>query len=217
MNSEIELSHIKTNINAGYFGAVSYVFQHEIVNPELYDFTIISNVDIHIPDDFLYNLLNFEPPAGTGIIAPSIISISENIDKNPGMTTRPTKYKMLFYQFLYANSWFYRIFLKIRKFRIKLIRPVQYDNRIIYAAHGSLIILCKAYFALRGAVNYPVFLFGEEIFLAEELLNRKLLTIYNPSIKVFDDEHIGTSKIKIQSQCKLSYTAIKYLINKYFK
>jgi GT2 family glycosyltransferase len=215
--SGILFRQVITNSNVGYFGAVNFAIKQEKLIPSNYEFTVISNVDIQIEPDFFDNLLKVQTPVNTGIIAPSILSKLEHIDKNPGIVSRPTKNKMGFYQFLYSNSRFYRIFLKIRKFRMKISKhSTGKKARIIYAAHGSVIIFCNAYFAMDGTLKYPVFLFGEEIFLAEELRKRKLLTIYLPSIRVFDDEHINTSKLKIEAKCKMSYEAIEYLKNQYF-
>jgi GT2 family glycosyltransferase len=215
--SGILFRQVITNSNVGYFGAVNFAISQEKLIPANYEFTVISNVDIQVGSDFFENLLKGQTPDNTGMIAPSILSKLEHMDKNPGIVSRPSKNKMAFYQFLYSNSWFYRLFLKIRKFRMKISMPdTGREPKIIYAAHGSVIIFCKAYFALDGNLKYPVFLFGEEIFLAEEMRKRNLLTIYLPSIRVFDDEHINTSKLKIEAQCKMSYEAIVYLKNKYF-
>ena len=51
----------------------------------------------------------------------------------------------------------------------------------VYAGHGSFIILTKYYLSKVGIVNYPVFLFCEEIYLAEMCRINNLLVRYEPS------------------------------------
>ena len=48
------------------------------------------------------------------------------------------------------------------------------EAKYIYAGHGSFIILTKAFFQNYSNIAYPMFLYGEEIYLAE-LIREKFL------------------------------------------
>ena len=78
--------------NLGYFGGIRYMM--EKVNPEDFDISIISNVDVAISDDFFLRLQNLLIRQETGWIAPCIFSHREQIDKNPKIIVRYNKRKL---------------------------------------------------------------------------------------------------------------------------
>ena len=130
--------------NLGYFGGIRYMM--EKVNPEDFDISIISNVDVAISDDF---------------------------------------------------------FLRLQKL------PIRQE-------HGSFIILTKEYFKRCGIINYPCFLFCEEIYLGEQCKEHQLAVVYEPSLRIDDDEHASTGNFKGKKYCQFNYQALSYIIKKYY-
>ena len=149
--------------NPGYFGGVKR--QMEQVDVEVYDYCIISNVDLTVEEDFFVKLAAYDCPENTGWIAPQIWSQLEERDRNPKILNRYSLRKLqilrTFYQFPLLDTLYTRTFYKKKKFE-------SHPAGQIYAGHGSFIILTKRYFELCGKVDYPVFLFCEEIYLAEQ-------------------------------------------------
>jgi GT2 family glycosyltransferase len=92
----------------------------------------------------------------------------------------------------------------------------------IYAGHGSFILLTRAYFEKCGMIDYPVFLFGEELYLAEECRKHSLRVIYRPEICIYDSEHVSTSKLKKTLPFKKTFyyqcnsDAIDYILANYY-
>jgi hypothetical protein len=86
----------------------------------------------------------------------------------------------------------------------------------IYAGHGSLIILTNEYFKRCGKIDYPVFLFCEEIYLAEMCQKTGLSVEYVPTIKVTDSEHASTSRMKHSFYCRCNYEAMQYIIKTFY-
>ena len=93
----------------------------------------------------------------------------------------------------------------------------QYKQMDVYAGHGSFMIFTKAFFLKKPKLQYPVFLFGEEIYFAELMRSYSLKVTYIPRLKVFDKEHISTSKMKSDFYYKCNREAIKYLISTFYE
>ena len=94
--------------NLGYFGGIRYMM--EKVNPEDFDISIISNVDVAISDDFFLRLQNLLIRQETGWIAPCILSHREQIDKNPKIIVRYNKRKLYLLRMLFSFSLLYNLY-----------------------------------------------------------------------------------------------------------
>ena len=66
-------------------------------------------------------------------------------------------------------------------------------------------------------MDYPVFLFCEEIFLAEMVKRIEKKVTYYPSIKVVDREHASTGKMKLSQYCKYNYDALTYIVKNFYE
>ena len=212
-NDKLQIKHEFFD-NIGYLPAAASVINQNIQSKQ-YDYVIISNVDVEVDPHFFGNLLNIKLSADYGWIAPQIWTESEGRDKNPKVLERYSKsrlekirllYKYPFLDYIYNNT----LYLK------KKSRP-QYNEMDIYAGHGSFIILTKRFFDFYKEINYPIFLFGEELFLAE--LNRMvgLHVRYIPDLKIIDNEHVSTSKMKKRSYYKYNLDSINYILDTFYE
>lgn len=91
------------------------------------------------------------------------------------------------------------------------------SQKRIYAGHGSFMIFTKIFFTQYSKIEYPIFLFGEELFFAELIRRKSLYVEYFPNIKVYDDEHISTSKMNSKFYYKCNREAIKYIISNFYE
>lgn len=198
--------------NLGYFGAIQKMM--ELYPCKDFDYTIISNVDLRLKDDTFKELVNFKLENNIGWIAPQIYSNLENRDRNPKINKRYSKRKLEVLKIMYKIPILHYIYV------IGLYKRKKFTNnkniREIYSGHGSFIILTKVFFKNINNISYPVFLFGEEIYLAELCMRNKLKVIYEPRIQVEDSEHTSTGKMKKNFYYKCNYQALDYLINKFY-
>lgn len=206
---KLQVSQIGKNL--GYFGAIKLLMQQH--SPLEYDFTIISNVDLTLNDNLFSVLTNLDTMSNCGWIAPAIVSKLEQRDKNPKILKRYIKKKLIILSYLFKYHWLYNIYThsayKIKKY-------IKHNSMEIYAGHGSFIILTKEYFKRCDIIDYPVFLFCEEIYLGEQCIHHGLKVIYEPLLVVYDTEHVSTGTFINKQYCKYNYNAIKYIINKYY-
>ena len=198
--------------NPGYFGAVKKLMQD--VNVAEYDYAIVSNVDLTLAEDFFINLAAYDCPEDTGWIAPRIWSQLEGRDRNPQRLARPTRRKMqilkAFYQYPLLDTIYHHTAYRRKKYN------TQAEPGTIYAGHGSLIILTKHYLQKCGKIDYPIFLFCEELFLAENCRQAGLTVRYEPSIQVNDKEHVSIGKMPHSVYCQHNLKAMNYIIKKFF-
>ena len=205
------LNVLITGGNKGYFGAVRIAMQQ--INPADFDYSIISNVDVLLGVSFFTKLTNYQADAKTGWIAPQIYSSLEQRDRNPKILRRYAKRKLqvlkMKFRFPLLN-WVYNNTLYKSK------KLVSHERGEIYAGHGSFIILTKRYFETGAVVDYPVFLFCEEIYLGEQCQQHGLKVMYEPDIRVTDAEHASTSTFRRSSYCRYNYDAISYILRTYY-
>lgn len=207
----IQVDIVPTGENLGYFGAVSMLMRKH--NPAIYDYVIISNVDILLSDDFFCKLLTNSYDKNVGWIAPQIYSKQEQRDRNPKILHRYPKRKLQILRWLFQFPPLYNLYTHTIYKSKKLI---SHQPGCIYAGHGSFIILTKHYFEKCGIIDYPVFLFCEEIYLGEQCLQNNLKVVYNPAIIVADCEHVSTSTFRRRQYCKYNFEAIDYIIKTYY-
>ena len=197
--------------NKGYFGAVRLGMEQ--FSPMTYDYVIISNVDVVMDKAFFSQLMGTAVDDKTGWIAPQIYSDAEHRDRNPKIMRRYAKRKLqvlkIKFRFPLVN-WIYNHTLYKSK------KLMSHERGEIYAGHGSFIILTKRYFEACGIINYPVFLFCEEIYLGEECQQHGLKVIYEPGIRVNDAEHASTGTFRRSKYCQYNYQALSYILKTYY-
>lgn len=212
VNVEVYVANNTQEDNPGYFGAVRRLMEEVDVTD--YDYSIISNVDLTIEEDFFIKLASYDCKANDGWIAPQIWSAKENRDMNPKIRERHSYCKLKILQFLHHHYYLHFLYSKTF-YRRK--RQQSANSGIIYAGHGSFIILTKEYFKRCGIINYPVFLFCEEIYLAEMCRLNNLQVVHAPQLKIFDNEHISTSRMSVKKYSRLNYEAVSYILISFYK
>ena len=212
---EIELSiFVSQNTeedNPGYFGGIRRaMLQTNVLD---YDYGIISNVDLTVEEDFFVKLLAYDCAEDTGWIAPQIWSAQEGRDRNPKILSRyPLKtLKILKTIFRFPPVWALK-----RSITARQKRGETHPAGEIYGGHGSFIILTHQYFKRCGVIDYPVFLFCEEIWLGEQCRKAGLKVMYEPNLLVSDAEHASTGRMKLRYYCHLNEMALDYIIRTFY-
>lgn len=198
--------------NIGYLGGISKLLTKEdVLN---YDYVIISNVDIEIDKNFFTKLINKKYDCNIAWIAPTIWSISEQRNRNPFIVNRFSLYKLLIIRCLYKFHFLHKLYT------MTLYKRKRYRSNIaeyIYAGHGAFIILTKSFFQKIGCIDYPMFLYGEELYLAELIRNSSLKVYYDSDIRIRTMDHISTGKMKSDFYYECNYKSLTYIINRFYK
>lgn len=197
--------------NPGYFGGIQRLMK--TVDVTAYDYCILSNVDLTVEEDFFEKLAAYDCSEKTGWIAPQIWSKLEGRDRNPGRVCRPSLRRMLLLRMLYRHPKLEKLYSRTLYRRKKF---QAHETGPIYAGHGSCIILTRKYIEACGKIDYPVFLFCEEIYLAEMCRKARLSVEYVPGIKVNDIEHVSIGKMPRKIYCQYNYEAVDYIIQRFY-
>lgn len=197
--------------NLGYFGAIRKMMEE--VSPLSYDYTIISNVDVCLHHDTIEMLCDYQTAEDTGWIAPAIISQRDGNDLSPQAVHRYSlnKLRLLFLSFrIPVIHYIYAKTLHQHK------PAKKHPQGIVYAGHGSYIILTREFFNRCGIINYPVFLYEEEIYLAEECMTHGLNVVYEPSMMIDDIGRVSTGKTNWRLNYRWHAEGLEYIIKKYY-
>lgn len=201
--------------NMGYFGAIHQMMTETKLDN--YDYVILSNVDVIVGNGAIASLCNIEQANHVGWIAPQIYSLKEKRDLNPAIMNRYTKNRLIALRLLYKYPlllWLYeKTLYKRKKIGSNMVKSFGGD---IYAGHGSFIILTKEYIQKCGIINYPIFLYDEELYLAEECRSHGLKVVHEPSIVIEDIGKVSTGKMPSDFYCKCNEEGINYILQKYY-
>jgi len=219
------LNYVK-NQNIGYFPSAAAVVEKLAICLKSYDYTIISNVDLSVSDDFFSNLQELNITESVGAIAPTIYSKALDVDRNPKIYKKPSFLKLNLLRFLFRAPLTHLLLKLINQYRLKLrqylklnvskINHSNVSNNVkIYAGHGSFLILTKNLCASLGNLNYPVFLFGEEIYIGETCIRFGLDVVFNPKLVIYDSEHVSTGLMQSSEYRKFNADALDYILKTY--
>jgi len=199
--------------NLGYLGAAQRMMSEcpEITN---YDYVAISNVDLEMPVDFFDKLSRYTLDDNVGWVANAILSSLEKRDRNPGIVCRYSEKRLKQLKLLFKYPILHYLYTKTLYLRKKFIK--HHTVKDIYAGHGSFILLTQAFIKKYPLLNYPVFLFCEEIYLGELCLKAGLKVKYEPSIIINDSEHCSTGKMKRRFYYRCNYDAISYILKTFY-
>lgn len=169
------LSVLRPETNLGYLGGAQFGLNGASQPAESYDCVMIVNPDILFEPGFWPVLDRIMPEiAGHGALYPSLLEGPDRIERNPFLATRPRKRYLDLRIAVSSNAVIHSLWLGLWTLKRALsgrraragARPLA-TPRDIYAGHGSLMIFLPAYFASGADFTYPVFLYGEELHLAE--------------------------------------------------
>jgi GT2 family glycosyltransferase len=241
LNENPSVLCVKPAANLGYFGGANFGFQEYLKCGQDFDWVIIANVDIEFDEDFFARLRQMESVDGLGVVAPSIWSKKSFHDQNPKMLHRPSKRKMKFYRLMYRSVItmnIYGLFALVKHSLtyslLKIVLPLRLRGtrkghpvpekdvcpngwESIYASQGACVVFSRRYFDCGGSLDYPMFLFYEEIFVAETARRLGLSIIYNPSLRIFHEDHLSTGLFRSRKIGAYVSKSVNYIVDTYFE
>lgn len=212
ITEKINIKVLINGINSGYFGGLG-IFKESVKN-NFYDFSIYSNPDILFDESFFKELVLCKK---NGIISPAITTVDSGYSLNPLRVNRVKRRKIVFLKLVFSNIIFYKIYNYLVEIKEKYVKR-KFDiikEREIYSTHGSIFIFSDINF-VKNVPLYPCFLFGEEIFIAEEAIIQNVKIYYCPKLIVRDIRHSALNLQTSEFKRKHSFDSIDYLLRKYF-
>jgi GT2 family glycosyltransferase len=211
--------------NAGYFGAASIALRDHLASNRLPTWLIVSNPDIGFSDQgVLGRLADLHHGSEPSVLAPSILSTITGVDQNPLMRTRPSRFRMQAYRWLFSNYLTDSAYQGLSSLKRRAVarrrnrqsRPPTVQPEAIYAPHGSFIGFHQSYFERGGTLEHGAFLFGEEIFVAETARRLQLTVLYEPRVTLTHAEHSSVRGLLHPQTAQYRKEAARYVAKTFF-
>ncbi len=197
--------------NLGYFGG-AFAVLNTLKTEEAY--VVISNVDITVADDFFAQLLTIDAPQLGWIVPRETTTLGQ--EYNPYMLARPSRKKMNAYIWMYRWPILLRLNEALQGIRHGERNTLCDTEMNIYAGHGSMFIFTPAFVASVASWQYVPFMYGEEIFIAEEVRKAGLTTYYFPSLRIESVGSVSTSTVHSKEKNAWRIEALQYIRDKYW-
>lgn len=207
------------NENLGYMNGLLYGYNkyHKQTN-NTPQYIIMSNTDISFPDrSLIKRIMSKGYDDDIWCIGPSIYVERLNSYDNPVAEKRYTIYHInsLIRRFstpilreLYVTAAF------IKPYFIKKKRDAVSKN--VYEVHGCFFILSRDFIEFIKDKEYGVFLYSEELYIAENIFRQGKKTYYDADLQINHLEHSTTKKINPTKRAKYFEESMKWIRDEYF-
>lgn len=201
--------------NLGYIHGCLY----GIVNSGIdYDWALISNTDIQFRTDDFFEQLTTNVIENVWCIGPDIILSATGEYQNPYMITRPSKQQIIKWKLMFSNRFTYELSCRLAKIKHKCFPKKQFltDKEFVYAIHGSCFLLRKGCVEAIERLRDPIFMYGEELLVAEVVRSHNKLCKYVKNAGIYHNENQVTGKIDYAKKFDWVKTSQGYILNKFY-
>lgn len=198
---------IKNDINAGYFGGLNIGIQRVPKGMPI----IVGNNDLIFESNFTEALSCSKYPDDVIVIAPNVVT-KDGYNQNPHCRNRVTKKRKFLYELYFKNYLLARL-LTFGRQVVDYLKGGRDNSRdqapgYIHMGIGACYVLLPSFFSFFDELDNKVFLYGEEAFLAGQLMrvNRKMY--YDPNLLVIHAE--SATLAQVASKTKYNYIKSSY-------
>lgn len=197
-------------------------------------------------EGFLARLAEANYGEEVGVVSPAIWSNNLLRAPNRGLVSKPNKHRMRVLKLACRNHYTFRAYYALAGIKnavtyawryrlrasaggrsassrqVQTVAPEtqnahqQRQPKAIYAPHGSCIILSRSFFTRGGSLDYPMFLFGEEMYIAETARSLGLQVVYDPMLEVWHDDHTSTGLMPTRRMASYMRESTAFIIDQYF-
>lgn len=186
---------------------------------ESYSWAIVSNTDIDfVTDDFFEVFLETKYTEDVSCVGPDVMLATTGMHQNPFAQSRPSRRIMRFRRWIFSNYGRFVLYNWLSSVKKKLIRTSEgyVQSGLVYGVHGSFIILKKQCISDLIIDKTPIFMYGEELYIAEKLREKNLLTYYDAQLKIIHNENQTTGKVNERRKQKWFEQSVNFLVKKYW-
>lgn len=206
--------------NLGYLNGAAFAHEYCKKDNISFDCFILSNYDIHFRNEYdLKNLIDIANERSLDVFGPQILNMPSESAANPMFETRITQshiQRLVFVNSVYFISVIYQSLHLLKKFFKKNNTNSQNLTSSCYAIHGSFMCFSKSFFEKKGILQYPSFLYGEELYIGEQCKIIGAQCGWTDTVVIEHHEHITTGKIKSRKHVRFLYEALSFLKKNYF-
>lgn len=228
-NPSVDLSHelqklnIQTHIfgpehNRGYFNGFMHGYNEYVKEGhDLPLWTILSNTDLIIEDkDAFKNLFEHNYEQNVGCIGPSIFNQGKQTYDNPKYKTRIPKEKIESTLKIHQRPLLSHMYLTLGNYKARQSRKTKKESQTCYALQGCFIAFKREFMHTLQNNTYEAFLFSEENYVSELLLQNKLTCFYNANVEIIHNEKQATGLLGYKNRAKFYASSLQFIRDKFY-
>lgn len=195
--------------NLGYLGGARLALRDVRLGED--DWFIVANTDLVLDDEHALEVLDGVRNPAVGVVAPRIVDARTGQDSNPYWVQRPTTRSLTKARLAFST---------VASARLAVLVAVATNRRrrrctsslggTIYAPHGSFMAFSQRYFGAGGTLDFPQFLFGEELFVGESCRAHGVKVLYMPKMRVRHFGHDSTGVWRSKNVLTHQMKAVRY-------
>ena len=220
VNNGKPLIHVKSNAdvniidveNEGYLAGLKSGFSclEKKVTLHPNDVIVLCNPDIELSAGFneAFSLVQPSLLNAVWLLAPSISVPSSNKNLNPNMKRGLSDFHYYYLCAEMSTFFNFLVFRWCKKIIKVLIGEFLYKKKFtrsaeIFAPHGSCMITNANSIRVTQMLDFPIFLWGEEVCISYAIRSKDGTIIFVPQIKVIHKEHTSTSLMSSYQSYKI--------------
>lgn len=188
------IDYIRSQKNMGYFGGLNYgLSMVRSVDP---DFVVICNNDLIFDEEFCHKLIRKTYDANIFAVCPDVIT-TDGIHQNPHQLKKISRFRLFQFDIYFSNFYISLLMLQIlRIFRLFKSAQVQTQEACeIHAGIGACYILTSEFIQRFNTLNFPHFLYGEEVYFSDQIHSAGGILWFDPELRVYHAESATLSRL----------------------
>lgn len=195
---------VRSDTNLGYFGGLNFGIKQ--IDYLKFDYVVVGNNDLFFNRDFLITLERKTYGHKQTVIVPDLLTVN-GIHQNPQFVHVPSKKRQFGYRVYYscyvAAILIDMLYKVARQKRTEIKKEKLNTETEIFQCTGALMILRPDFFKNCGLLDDSLFLWGEEVALAHQLVQVGDKMLYDPELSVIHMENASVGKIASYKKYKL--------------
>lgn len=188
------IDYIRAPTNLGYFGGLNYgLSMAASVDP---DFVVICNNDLVFDEEFCNKIFRKTYDANIFAVCPAVIT-ADGIHQNPHHLKKISWFRLFQFDLFFSNYYMARLMSQF----LRLVRPVKsspsqpQEGCEIHIGIGACYVLTSEFLRRFNKLNFPHFLYGEEVYFSDQIHSAGGILWYDPELLVHHAESATLSKI----------------------
>lgn len=200
--------------NVGYLNSLLMTLDEVNIND--YQYFVLSNTDIEYETQrFFDSLQSKEYDRSIGCIAPDVYSALTNTHSNPHYKERIKKSKIKRNIFIFSHPLLAKVYFSLAK-RKTAAKSNKEGSCYVYAPHGCFMIMTREFISKIKGQRYPVKMYTEEGWVAENLIKNKMKCFYDNELSVIHREHGTTGMLRIARQSAMFRESLQALLDEFY-
>ncbi len=188
------VTYIRAPKNLGYFGGLNYgLSMTDFVDAA---YVVICNNDLEFEEDFCEKLIGARYAPNVFSVCPDVVT-ADGLHQNPHILKRISWFRRLQFDLYFAHYYVSRMLILV----LRIVRPVKISPRRprdgceLHMGVGACYVLTREFLKRFKRLNYPLFLYGEEAYISNQIHTAGGILWFDPNLRVRHAESAALSRV----------------------